>query len=52
MSIIISLLRITINRVHIFILYAAMGLALIVGLLFFFFTMFECKPVDFGLHNK
>ncbi|RLM02034.1 hypothetical protein CFD26_109157 [Aspergillus turcosus] len=47
MSIIISLLRITINRVHILILYAAMGVALIVGLLFFFFTMFECKPVDY-----
>ncbi|GIJ98164.1 hypothetical protein Aspvir_000279 [Aspergillus viridinutans] len=47
MSIIISLLRITINRAHIFTLYAAMGLALAVGLLFFFFTIFECKPVDY-----
>ncbi|RHZ63767.1 putative integral membrane protein [Aspergillus thermomutatus] len=47
MSIIVSLLRITIDRVHILILYAAMALALIVGLLFFFFTIFECTPVDF-----
>ncbi|GFF42264.1 hypothetical protein IFM46972_06814 [Aspergillus udagawae] len=47
MSIIISLLRITINRVHMLILYAAMGLTLLVGLLFFFFTIFECKPVDY-----
>jgi hypothetical protein len=47
MSIIISLLRITISRVHILILYAAMGLAVVVGLLFFFFTLFQCKPVDY-----
>ncbi|GIJ89206.1 hypothetical protein Asppvi_008136 [Aspergillus pseudoviridinutans] len=47
MSIIISLLRITIDRAHILILYAAMGLTLAVGLLFFFFTIFECKPVDY-----
>ncbi|OJJ32503.1 hypothetical protein ASPWEDRAFT_116810 [Aspergillus wentii DTO 134E9] len=46
-SIIISLLRITIDRIHRYILYAAMGLTLLVGLLFFFFTVFQCQPVDF-----
>jgi hypothetical protein len=46
-SIIIALLRITISRVHAYILYAVMALATAVGLVFFFFTMFQCSPVDF-----
>ncbi|KAJ5926112.1 hypothetical protein N7516_007885 [Penicillium verrucosum] len=46
-SIIIALLRITISRVHAYILYAAMALATVIGLLFFFFTIFQCSPVDY-----
>ncbi|OGE50996.1 hypothetical protein PENARI_c015G08684 [Penicillium arizonense] len=46
-SIIIALLRITVDRIHAYILYAAMVLATAVGLVFFFFTMFQCSPVDF-----
>ena len=45
-SIILTLLRITVNRIHVVILYAAMGLATVVGLLFFFFTIFQCTPVN------
>ncbi|EYE90282.1 putative integral membrane protein [Aspergillus ruber CBS 135680] len=45
-SIILSLLRITVNRIHIVILYAAMALNMLVGVLFFFFTIFQCTPVS------
>ncbi|KAJ5233142.1 hypothetical protein N7468_006098 [Penicillium chermesinum] len=45
-SIIITLLRITVDRVHAWILYAALYLATAVGLLFFFFTIFQCHPVN------
>ncbi|KAJ6103511.1 hypothetical protein N7486_005938 [Penicillium sp. IBT 16267x] len=46
-SIIITLLRITVDRVHAYILYAAITLATAVGLVFLFFTIFECSPVDY-----
>ncbi|KAJ5801962.1 uncharacterized protein N7503_004412 [Penicillium pulvis] len=46
-SIIITLLRITVDRVHAYILYAAITLATAVGLIFFFFTIFQCSPVEF-----
>ncbi|CAG8191602.1 unnamed protein product [Penicillium olsonii] len=46
-SIIIALLRITVDRIHAYILYAAMILASVVGAIFFFFTIFQCAPVDF-----
>lgn len=46
-SIILSLLRITVNRIHNFILYAATGVAVSVGLLFLFFTIFQCSPVNY-----
>jgi hypothetical protein len=47
LSIIIALLRITVDRIHAYILYAAMMLATAIGIVFFFFTMFQCTPVDF-----
>lgn len=47
LSIIIALLRITISRVHAYILYTAMALATAIGLIFFFLTMFQCSPVDY-----
>ncbi|KAJ6127792.1 hypothetical protein N7471_009009 [Penicillium samsonianum] len=46
-SIIIALLRITISRIHAYILYTAMALATAVGLIFFFVTIFQCSPVDY-----
>ncbi|KAJ5193531.1 hypothetical protein N7449_009673 [Penicillium cf. viridicatum] len=47
LSIIIALLRITISRVHAYILYAAMALATAIGIIFFLLTMFQCSPVDY-----
>lgn len=46
-SIALMLLRITITRVHVWILYAIMSLSIIIGVLFFFFMVFECHPVDY-----
>lgn len=46
LSIIITLLRITVDRVHAWVLYAAMTLATTVGLVFLFFTIFQCQPVN------
>lgn len=47
LSIIITLLRITVDRIHAWVLYAAMSLAATVGLIFLFFTIFQCRPVDY-----
>ncbi|PLB35405.1 putative integral membrane protein [Aspergillus candidus] len=46
-SIIIALLRITIVRAHSIILYVAGALTVAVGLLFLFFSIFECHPVSY-----
>lgn len=46
-SIIITLLRLTINRIHVWILYAAISFASAVALVFLFFTVFQCSPVDY-----
>jgi hypothetical protein len=46
-SIIITLLRLTINRIHVWILYAAISFASAVGLVFLFFTIFQCSPIDY-----
>ncbi|KAE8154884.1 hypothetical protein BDV25DRAFT_170995 [Aspergillus avenaceus] len=52
-SIAISLLRITIVRMHLVIIYTTIALSIIVGLLFFFVTLLECRPIhyvwDYGL---
>ncbi|KAJ5091070.1 hypothetical protein NUU61_005940 [Penicillium alfredii] len=50
LSIIITLLRITVDRIHAWILYAAMSLATAVGVVFFFFTVFQCSPVNYFWH--
>lgn len=50
-SIIITLLRITVDRIHAWILYAAISLATAVGLIFLFFTIFQCNPVDHFWHQ-
>lgn len=46
-SIIITLLRLAIERVHLWILYAAVSFASAVGLVFLFFTVFQCSPVEY-----
>jgi hypothetical protein len=46
-SIIITLLRLTINRIHIWILYATISFASGAGLVFLFFIIFQCSPVDY-----
>lgn len=46
-SIIITLLRLTINRIHVWILYAAVSFASAVALVFLFFTVFQCSPVHY-----
>ncbi|GES59683.1 putative integral membrane protein [Aspergillus terreus] len=50
-SIALTLLRITVVRTHAIILYIATTFNIIVGLLFFFFTIFQCKPIDFFWHR-
>ncbi|KAJ5555841.1 hypothetical protein N7535_008272 [Penicillium sp. DV-2018c] len=51
-SIMIALLRITVDRIHAYILYAAITLATVVGLIFFFFTLFQCSPVSFFWNRR
>lgn len=46
-SIIITLLRITVDRVHAWILYAAISVATAVGVVFLLFTIFQCNPVPY-----
>ncbi|KAF2132037.1 hypothetical protein P153DRAFT_364488 [Dothidotthia symphoricarpi CBS 119687] len=41
------LLRILTNRIHILIVYAAMGTTVVAGLTFFFVTVFQCYPVSY-----
>ena len=47
LSIGLLLLRLTINKIHIWILYIMMALSAITGIVFFFVTMFQCFPVSF-----
>ncbi|KAF7595229.1 hypothetical protein BBP40_006975 [Aspergillus hancockii] len=55
-SIAISLLRITIVRAHLIIIYTTIALSIVVGLLFFFVTLFECRPIhyiwDYGMMSS
>jgi hypothetical protein len=41
------LLRITVERIHIWIIYLAMLLSVVTGLVFFFVTMLQCQPVSY-----
>jgi len=50
-SIIITLLRITVDRLHAWILYAAISVATAVGVIFFLFTIFQCSPVSYFWHQ-
>lgn len=50
-SIIITLLRITVDRLHAWILYAAISVATAVGVIFLLFTIFTCRPVSYFWHQ-
>lgn len=47
LSVCITLLRITIDRLHAWVIFGAMTLSVVVGLIFFFFTIFQCHPVNY-----
>ncbi|KAJ5524708.1 hypothetical protein N7494_011358 [Penicillium frequentans] len=46
-SVCIFLMRITVKRVHIWILYIVMILTVLAGLVFFFLMLLQCKPVSY-----
>ncbi|KAB8235896.1 hypothetical protein ETB97_003381 [Aspergillus alliaceus] len=46
-AIAITLLRLTVERIHTWILYAVMAFSTVVGAVFFFFTIFQCQPVSY-----
>lgn len=41
------LLRVTVNKVHRWVIYIAMGLTVLTGLVFFFTTLLQCSPISF-----
>lgn len=46
-SVCIFLLRITVKRAHVWILYAVMCLTVITGVVFMFIMLLQCKPLEF-----
>ncbi|KAH6886810.1 hypothetical protein B0T10DRAFT_490369 [Thelonectria olida] len=47
LSIGVFLLRITVNKIHTWIIYAAMFCTVVSGICFFFVTMFQCSPIPY-----
>ncbi|ETS77036.1 hypothetical protein PFICI_10910 [Pestalotiopsis fici W106-1] len=47
LSIGVFLLRITVQRIHHYILYLAMFCSVLTGLVFFFVTLFQCNPITY-----
>ncbi|KAF2174993.1 hypothetical protein K469DRAFT_612360 [Zopfia rhizophila CBS 207.26] len=41
------LLRIAVKKIHAWILYAAMFISVVAGVVFFFVTLFQCKPISY-----
>ena len=41
------LLRITVKRLHTWIIYGAMAITVMTGVVFFFVTIFQCNPVSY-----
>ncbi|KAF4545567.1 hypothetical protein BFW01_g7012 [Lasiodiplodia theobromae] len=41
------LLRVTVEQVYIWIIYAAMGITIVTGIVFFFVTVLQCSPVSY-----
>lgn len=54
-SIGLFLLRVTVKAIHKWIIYVAMGLTVLTGLVFFFVTLLQCSPISYfwnkGLEN-
>ncbi|KAF2129613.1 hypothetical protein P153DRAFT_376043 [Dothidotthia symphoricarpi CBS 119687] len=46
-SIGLFLLRVTVSKIHRWIIFIAMGLSVLTGLTFFFVTLFQCSPISF-----
>ncbi|KAL4778091.1 hypothetical protein BJX76DRAFT_344165 [Aspergillus varians] len=46
-SVCIFLMRITVKQLHIWILYTAMVLTVIAGLIFMFIMLLQCKPIEY-----
>lgn len=51
-SIGLFLLRVTVQRIHQWIIYTVMGLTVLTGLVFFFVTLLQCTPIDFFWNKK
>ncbi|KAF2797093.1 hypothetical protein K505DRAFT_299077 [Melanomma pulvis-pyrius CBS 109.77] len=46
------LLRIAFRKLHVWIIYAAMFISVVAGTVFFFVTMFQCKPISFFWNKR
>ncbi|KAL4948693.1 putative integral membrane protein [Aspergillus filifer] len=46
-SVCIFLLRITVKRIHIWVLYTVMALTVITGLVFMFIMLLQCRPLEY-----
>ena len=46
LSISIFLLRITINRAHLLILYGIITITMVIGIILLFIVLFQCRPVS------
>ncbi|KAL6240001.1 hypothetical protein BDW75DRAFT_226706 [Aspergillus navahoensis] len=50
-SIALALLRLTVTKIHKYILWGIIGVSIVVGLVFWFMLMLQCKPVDYFWHR-
>ncbi|GME36641.1 putative integral membrane protein [Neofusicoccum parvum] len=41
------LLRLTVHRIHVWIIWTVMGLTVLTGAVFFFVTLFQCNPISY-----
>lgn len=46
-SIGLFLLRVTVKKIHKWIIYAAMSITVLTGVVFFFVTLLQCTPISF-----
>jgi hypothetical protein len=51
-SIGLFLLRVTVRKIHKWVIYTALGLTVLIGLLFFFITLLQCWPISFFWNKK
>ncbi|KAL4736301.1 hypothetical protein BDV11DRAFT_194077 [Aspergillus similis] len=50
-SIALALLRLTVTKAHKYVLWGVIGVSIVVGLVFWFMLMLQCKPVDYFWHR-